>query len=213
MKNLRKKLAWILIFLAVGLSLFIYIKGRGSFVYEGKNGNYKFDVTKIDTVVFYRPHIVYDGKEYVYAFRNKPSRLESLEMEDSILKYLDRPLGLKDVYITKDINLSTLTNGSVSLVTAPMATILGKSDAGLYKVGVRVAFTEYHAGQPTASLVDCSTVNLNSNVNKTSAVILIKLGEENRVYSDGECIVVEGKDTNGLIKAGEKFAYALIGVF
>src|SRR3989338_390124 len=209
----KKFLAYVLILIAVVLIFLGYVKGRGSFVYEGKNGDYKFTVEKIEGFEIYRPHMVYEGNEYVYAFRNKPQKLENLYLEENILKHLNRPAGLEQVFITKDINLSELTNNSVSLVTAPMASILGKNDYSIYHVSIRVAFTQFHAGQPIASVVDCSTVNLNSNANQTSAVILLKLGNENRVYSDGECIVVEGKDTDGLIKAGEKFAYALIGVF
>ena len=100
----------------------------------------------------------------------------------------------------------------MSLVTAPMASVFGKNEYGLYKTNIRVAFTEFHGAQP-APVVDCSTVNLNGNVNRTIAVIYLKLGDENRIYSDGDCIIIEGKNTEGLIKSGEKFAYALLGVF
>ena len=210
--KIKKTIAWILIIVAIIALFMIYLKDRESFVYHGKNGDYKFDVEEVESIKIYRPHVFYEDKEYIYAFRNKPQKLESLEFEEGILENLNRPEGLEDVFITKNVNLSSLTNGSVSLVTAPMATILGRSESGLYKKSIRVAFTEFHGAQP-APVVDCSTVNLNQDINRTSAVILLKLGEENRVYSDGDCIIVEGKDTDGLIKSGEKFAYALIGVF
>ncbi|MEK7060956.1 MAG: hypothetical protein AAB931_00365, partial [Patescibacteria group bacterium] len=53
----------------------------------------------------------------------------------------------------------------------------------------------------------CSTME-NSKVSNTGAVILLKLGEENKVYSEGECIVIEGKNTDGLIKSGEKLEFS-----
>lgn len=211
--KLEKKIALVIVFFVIILFAVLHFRNSGSFIYHGKNGDFKFDVSKIEKINIYSPHVNYNGKEYVYAFRNKPQKLESLEFDQKVIDNLNRPDGLVDVYITKDINLSELTNASVSLVTAPMASILGKADYGIYKKNVRVAFTQFHAGQPTAPAVDCSTVNLNGNVNRTSAVIFLKLGEQNRVYSDGECIVIEGKNTDGLIKAGEKFAYSLIGVF
>ncbi len=216
MMNRRKielLIAWIVIF-AVIISFFV-IRARSShsFTYQGKNAEYKFDVQQIGVVTFYRPHVVFNGKEYVYAFRNKPQDLKDISLEEGLENKLNRPKGLQDLYVTKDVNLTTLTSGSVSVIVAPMITILGKTDAGLYQIRVTSAYTSFHAGEPIAPVVDCSTVNLNAKVNKTIGVVLVKLGNENKVYSDGDCIVVEGKDTDGLVKSAEKFAYNLIGVF
>ena len=204
----------LLIIVAVIISfVFIIIKDKKNFVYTGKSGNYNFDVEQIGSVTFYRPHVFVNGKEYIYAFRNKPNDVKNIDLEDNLIDKLNRPEGLKDLYITKEVNLSENIEGSVNIVTAPMVSILGRSDFGIYKVRITSAYTSFHAGEPVAPIVDCSTVNYNKNINMSVGVVYLKLGNENKIYSDGDCIVIEGKDKDGLIKSGEKFAYSLIGVF
>ncbi len=215
MADKRKFEIWfaiLIIFLVVVAFLVIKVRDK-TFTYKGKSGEYNFDIVQIGTVTFYKPHVFYESKEYVYAFRNKPQDLVGISLEENIASKLNRPKGLKDLYVTKDINLSSQIQNSVSIVVAPLLSILGRNEYGIYKTRITNAYTSYHAGDPVAPVVDCTTVNLNAKVNKTVGVISIRLGEENRVYSDGECIVIEGKDTDGLIKSGEKFAYHLIGVF
>ena len=56
-------------------------------------------------------------------------------------------------------------------------------------------------------IITCNTVN------ETVSVIYLTLGTENKVYSEKDCIIVEGKDTEGLTLAANKFAYYLLGVF
>src|SRR3989338_6237503 len=217
MKMNKRKIELIIAFLIiiiVTISLFIiFKKDSQDFVYKGEKGEYKFDIQQIGTVTFYRPHVFVGGKEYIYAFRNKPQNLEELPLESGILNKLNRQGGLKELYITKDVNLSSQIEGNVNIVTAPMASILGKTDFGIYRIRVNSAYTSFHSGEPVAPTVDCSTVNYNGKVNKTVGVVYLKLGNDNKIYSEGDCIIIEGKDSDGLIKAGEKFAYHLIGVF
>lgn len=216
MVNKRKfevLVAWIIVLAVIVSFIILKVRTADTFTYEGKKGIFKFDIEQIGSVTFFRPHVLYKGKEYIYAFRNKPQDLEDISLEEGIANKLNRLGGLKDLYITKDVNLSSQIQGSVSIVVAPMISILGRSDFGIYKARVTSAYTSHHAGEPVAPIVDCTTVNLNEKVNKTSGVILVRLGEDNRIYSDGDCVIVEGKDTDGLIKSGEKFGYHLIGVF
>ena len=212
-RKLEIIVAWLIILAVIVSFIVIKIKNSDTFTYESKKGIIKFDIQQIGSVTFFRPHVFYKGKEYIYAFRNKPQDLEDIPLEEGIANKLNRPEGLKDLYITKDVDLSGKIKGSVSIVVAPMISILGRSDFGIYKARVTSAYISHHAGEPVAPEVDCSTVNLNEKVNKTSAVILVKLGEQNRIYSEGDCVVIEGKNTDGLIKSGEKFGYHLIGVF
>ena len=100
MKDLNKKLGWAILLVVLILFFVLYLMGRSSFTYEGKNGDYKFTVEKVESVIIYRPHVFYENKEYVYAFRNKPQRLEGISMEEDILNHLERPGGLKEVFIT-----------------------------------------------------------------------------------------------------------------
>jgi len=51
------------------------------------------------------------------------------------------------------------------------------------------------------------------DANENIGVIYLDLGEENKVYSKGNCIILEGINDKGLLLASEKFAYHLIGVF
>ena len=212
-RKLELIIAGIVILVTVASIIFISAKNTREFVYEGEKGNIKFTTQQIGSVKFFMPHVFVDGREHIYNFRNKPHDLEDIPLEANLIYKLNRPGGIKDLFITKDINLSDQIGGKVSISIAPLLSILGRSDSGIYRVRITNTYTDHNPGDPIASVVDCSTVNLNTKINKTIAVIYLKLEDENRIYSDGDCIVIEGKNTDGLIKSGEKFAYHLIGIF
>src|SRR3989344_8386169 len=135
-RKLELLIAWIVVLIVIVSLVFIIARNNREFVYSGKTGNIQFTSQQIGSVTFFMPHVFVNGQEYVYNFRNKPQDLDDILLEDNIIPKLNRPNGLKDLYITKDINLSNQMGGKVSISIAPLLSILGKGDAGLYKVRI-----------------------------------------------------------------------------
>ena len=161
---------------------------------------------------FYRPHIIFSGKEYIYAFRNKPQDLETLPMNGDFESILKRPQ-IERVFITRDLNLSALTNEDVSIAIAPLDDILNtKKPTSIYNLQFDREFTEFGEENTKNRIIDCDTAN--HNIKKhLYLVIYMKLGDSDKVYNNGDCIIIQGKDSKGLIKSSEKLAYYLLGIF
>src|SRR3989344_8166497 len=141
-----------------------------------------------------------------YNFRNKPEDLEELYLEEGVIDKLNRPKGLNLIYVTRDPDLGNKTDNDVLIAAAGFEPILGTHDYSMYQVRIRNAYTKRI--YPNTPKIDCR------DVSATDAVILMKLGEEERVYTnENECIIIEGTDGKSLIRSAEKFGYHLIGVF
>ncbi len=197
--------------LIIGYSVF-KIATQNSFVYNGRSSQYKFTIEKAGSVIVYRPHVFINNQEYIYAFRNKPQQLEELKIEGDLGPILKRP-ALTTVYVTRDLNVSALTGDSASIAVAPLDAILNKiRESSIYKLEFRREFTEKSLDNPGKIPVDCDTAN-KSIIKHKLLVIYIRLAEENKIRIDDNCIIVEGKDADGMIKSAEKLGYYLLGVF
>lgn len=174
--------------------------------YQGKNGEYRIDVRTVGNITIYSPHVKRYNVEYIYNFRNRPEDLEDLYLEESIIDKLNRPKGLNLIYVTRDPDLGNKTDNDVLIAAAGFEPILGTYDYSMYQVRIRNTYTKRI--DPKIPKIDCR------DVSATDAIILLKLGEEERVYTDeNECIIIEGTDGKSLIRSAEKFGYSLIGVF
>ena len=173
--------------------------------YKSKNGEYRIDVTQIENITIYSPHVKRYNTEYIYRFRNKPEDLENLDLEEGIMNKLNRPSGLNLIYVTRDQDLNEKADNNVILAVAAFEPILGNEDYGLYQVKIKNVYTTQAKDIPA---VTCK------GVSATDAVIYLKIGNETRVYSeDNGCVIIQGRNGDELIKAAEKFGYHLIGMF
>lgn len=179
-----------------------------SYDYQGEKGIYKIDKNKVFNIEVYSIHVTADGMEYIYSFRNHPSDLGEVSLEPNLIEKLNRPEGVKNLYVTRDLNLGEKTNHYDVVAASTFEQILGTGKAGLYRLNLKNAYTNYKEGFPE---ITCNDV---ANDNHT-AVIYLRLGSGNKVYSNKnyDCVIIEGKDADGLIKAGERFGYYLLGVF
>ena len=110
----------------------------------------------------------------------------------------------KLIFATQNIETANKTQQQSFLGMMEVVRILGMADEGIYQLAVKSAFIEDYNNNAIASCGD---------VGKNTGVMYFKLGEENRIYTDNGCIVIEGKDAEGLMKSSEKFAYHLLKVF
>ena len=175
------------------------------YTYEGKKGEYRIDVSKIGNVTIYSAHVEKGNIEYIYHFRNKPEELKNIYLEDNLLDKINRPKGVRNVYVTRDIEINKQTDNNVIIAGAAFEAILGTADYSLYQIPLKNAYTTRE---------DTKTPKITcKNVSPVDAVIYMKLANETKVYSENDCIIVQGIDSNTLIKAGEKLGYYLIGIY
>ena len=82
--------------------------------------------------------------------------------------------------------------------------ILGKVDQNLRILGYTTNLACINEQNcPDIPIVDCSN---NQNV------LLIKIGNTNRIYKQDGCLFVEGEDIIGVSKSSDKFIYSITGV-
>ncbi len=188
------------LFYNIGRSL-----GSNKYNYQGKNGEFQIDKEKISNTDIYYTHVFVNGQEYIYPFRNHPEDLEDVYLEENLQEKLNRPEGTKFLYITRDLDLGNNTKNYDVVAAAAFEQILGTGNVGLYRINLLNTYTKKY--RDDIPKVTCSSVD------DGIAVIYLRLASETKVYSEGDCIVVQGEDADDLIKAGEKFGYYLIGVF
>ena len=52
-----------------------------------------------------------------------------------------------------------------------------------------------------------------NDVRDHQGVILLKIGENNRIYSDNGCIILEAKSNKDLIRVSDRLILDILGVF
>lgn len=202
---------WIGVCVVIGIVLLILVAfwvkviyNLNSLDYEGKNGDYDITKSRVGNVIFYHISVFVDEHEYIYSFRNHPKDLEDVPLENNLQAYLNRPNKTDVVYFTVDYGLSEMTRAGSVLAGISFSQILD-GDFAIYNIPVRSGYTSYVRDE--VPVVDCG------NVSSSVAVIYMKLGNESKIYSENECIIIQGRGEEGIIRAGEKFAYYLLGVF
>lgn len=202
---------WVFVVIAIFLVLTLlaaywikYFSNEDYYNYDGKGGEYHIIKSKVGEVIFYSISVMANEKEYIYPFRNHPSNLEDIYMEPDLFDKLVRPKGTRTVFVTRDAELNNVTNGDSVLAAVAFEQILTGNFA-IYDMNLTNTYTIKFSDD--LSVINC--VDTNDYI----AVVYLKLGDETKIYSEGDCVIIQGRGGNGLIMAGEKFAYYLLGVF
>ena len=186
-----------------------YREHQHYFIYKGANGDYRIESHTIGNVTDYYVYALSENKLYLTPLRKTPQDVQNISLEPNLLDKINRPKGVQRVYITQDYETANATGQLSIIALQDIGKILGKASYGIYKLNVQGAFTHSTARSRDLDVPEISC----ANVNETVSVIYLTLGQENKVYSDKDCIIVEGKDADGLTLAANKFAYYLLGVF
>ncbi|MBS3152139.1 hypothetical protein J4230_01880 [Candidatus Woesearchaeota archaeon] len=210
-KKVEKKTLWVALVIFVVLILIILVGyfvrvylSNGYYNYEGKNGEYKIWKSKVGSVIFYHVSVFQEDQEYIYSFRNHPKDLEEIYLEPGLISELNRPKGIRKLYVTQDVELANMTDADSVLGIAAFEQML-TGNFGIYNLDISNVYNTSFENKTLP--ITCA------NVTNNIAVVYIKVGDETKVYSQYGCIIIEGRGGNGIIKAGEKFAYNLLGVF
>lgn len=180
------------------------------FVYNGFVVS-RFRIPSAPDVVFHSVDLSVGNKLYNVPFRNNPQDLEDIrvtgldgiawltEVEESN----NYDILADNVFITFD---PTQLDGSDTIIAGgTLVRAFGSGQGGIYHKQVSGAFTKAINGSST-QVVTCD------DASQEQGVVMLRLGEEDRVYTINDCILVEGITYDGLIMSSEKLLLTLLGV-
>jgi len=198
----------LLILFSIGFIVYRNYLGvmKDTYTYEGANGEmYTFQRFMLENNTFHaiRVYAEVNGKtkEYKYPLHYGPYELEDLPMESN----LDEKILKNWIYLTQDPELVNKSNGRSMTAVLEIGRITGTADYGLYQINTQAAYIK--EGIANVPVKTCKDVS-----NKVG-VIEVRMGGKDAVYSENGCVIVEGKDEQGLIKAADKLTLHLLGVF
>ncbi|MFH0875922.1 MAG: hypothetical protein V1859_08340 [archaeon] len=165
-----------------------------SLMYNG----YKFD--KINSLWYSVADVDWLGKKTSYSvyFYYSPKETENISIEPknigTLLKLGDRP--------TVIISVEPTLDSKAVIAGTEISKILGK----MFYINVKAALSVPE--KPGAPVADCS------NATNETHVVLIKYGQETKIYQkDNEgCIIIEAPNGPEFIRAADRLAYNLLGI-
>ena len=165
---------------------------------KSKNYNYNsFDIieAKKENVIFYLTKLYINNNPNPTYLRTRydPKKLKDIPVENIKDKVIGKQLGY--ISINPDENLSEKAVVAALELDSVIDTIL--------KIPLNSAYTKEYKN---------NTIKTCNDANKTEAVIILTLGNDNKVFSNNECVVVQATDEDNLIKAADRFGFYLLGV-
>ncbi len=183
--------------LLVVFTAFIFFRERsivGAVIFD-YNG---FDIEKVESGVIpmYKIKIfINNGQDHYYiTMRHDPRTLEDIELESNLKEKILK----KELFITMEPNATGLS----VIAGTELSKILGSPF--LFNIPTHGALLR-DAGN-NAPVKTCR------DVNETTAIIKFQIGEENRVYSEGDCVIVEAGDELNLTRVADRLSLTVLGV-
>ena len=206
----EKKLSaifYILIFVTVAMIAFAAISFKkpilsDRYIYTSPSGEqFEFFRSNLGEITQHvlTAYVVDDAGKHQYdvPFINDPYSLEDIPVTDNIKNKL---LNKQGIYVTIDPN----ANSKAVLAAVEITRVIGTNDYGVFKIPTQAAvISQTNTSYP---VITCNNANLQTGV------IYLKVEDETKIYSSNECVIVEGKDYDELIKAADKLTLHLLGV-
>ncbi|MFC1685971.1 hypothetical protein ACFLZZ_03035 [Nanoarchaeota archaeon] len=186
----------VLVLLLLVGSFFISVKISEKWINDSKSfeyGRYVVFKTKIGGVDFYAlPIKLVDHELFWLKLRGDPREIESVEsnIEEGIFG------GTNKVWLT--------TNPSYDANAVIAGAEIAKFTQG---IGISTSAAFVVSGYNETLQKNCEDSNIGEKV------VDLRLGNQTRVYSEGYCIIVEGKDDEEIIDAADKFVYEWLDRF
>jgi hypothetical protein len=183
-----------------GLSLYREDKGAqlpdDSFYFTADNGREYLFAEDGGTFIAYLP--MSSGQYYTMGFRVDPRELDGKSID---LVTVNATYAAKSIYLTVNPFDSPAKVGVAKLE-------LARSISLMNPVKLTDAFIK--DSDPIDPDVPLKTCN-----DSTADILVIefKLGNQDKVYLNGDCIVVEGKTADSLIEMSDRLGYALVGIY
>jgi len=200
---------WALVILIIVVGIWIVYEkvsqkqaGRPYTVYNG----YVIYEDKDEKSLRYRVEAVAnDGKKYIHYFKKYPEDLLNLSYENGLKEKilysdLDNSAKKNKIYFSYDPDM----DGNEILAAGTLVQILGINDAGVYNIPTVISVTK-DSGNPDFPIKTCE------DATDEIGVIELKYGEP-RIYSEGDCVIVQGNNREEFINMNDLLSYILLGV-
>lgn len=216
MKKIKLIMVLVILILIFIVSLFMFRSNQTQdndvYFYDGRIDKYSFQIVRINDTILHliKVYTIEEGIEHekLIPFDYEPKELENIYLEANIYeKVLGRNVAKNALYITQDPKLSNITNRDSFIAVLDIVKVTGAAEYGVFKMLTKAAYTYDDNSSKLAEFIDCRYAN------SKIGIILLKLGEENKIYSEGECVVLEAKNGKDLRKVSTKLVYHLLGVF
>ncbi len=197
------KILYILMGLLVIFAAFIFVNQKYGFIgnkYEWNNGGTTFTVykTKLEKVNFYRIPIFFEGGDEYYplTLRYGPREVDDIPVEGS-------PKGImaddSKVLFTVDPTPEYTVRTAIGMKEVEEILV------SKYFYGKQVVFaaTEAYMDKEEVTCDDASS---------SSSVVWFRLGDSNRVFAEGECVIVQGTTEEDIVRASDRLVLHLLGI-
>ncbi len=166
--------------------------------------NYVIYENKDQNSLRYNVEVIADGKKYIHIFKKYPTDLLELNYEKNLrekILYQDDGISKKEkIYLSFNPNME----GADLLASGTLVQILGTSNAGIYKIPVVLSFSEEN---------DNLDFPLKTCEDATSEIGVIELRYgEPKLYSEGECVIIQGNTREDFINMNDLLSYIILGV-
>ncbi|AJF62628.1 MAG: hypothetical protein QT11_C0001G0485 [archaeon GW2011_AR20] len=201
-------LIYVLIAVTIALIIFAVINFKkpilsNKYVYTSPSGEqFQFFKSEIGNIT---QHIV-----TIYAI-DKQNNKHQVD-----IPIISDPYSIEDIPILNEVKTKILDKDGVYITLDPYGSsksvlaaieinrVLGTNDYGVFKIPTQSA--TYKPTNTTFPYITCT------DATKQIGVIYLLVENKTRIASLGECVVVEGKDYDDLIKAADKLTLHLLGV-
>lgn len=143
--------------------------------------------------------------KYSHYFKYYPTDLLNLSYEndaESKILYKDMVSGAKKDKIYFSYNPKM--DGVEILTAGTLIQILGNSNAGIFRIPVVISVSE-DSGNNDFPIKTCD------DATKDVGIILMKYGD-GKIYSQGDCVIVQGSNLEEFKKLNDLLSYKLLGV-
>ncbi|MDD5331686.1 MAG: hypothetical protein PHE43_02595 [Candidatus Nanoarchaeia archaeon] len=181
----------VLILALLGYSLYSIMLSKYKFKYEG------FNIEKIADQGYegYRTEIYINGAEEPFYINSRyaPGDVEDIPFEQGLKQKIN---GKNPIYVT--IDPTQQLTGKTTIAALNINNMIEQ----VFRVEVKSALTQDVRNNMT--IKNCE--------NKEDAVIWLKLGDSNRIYSQDLCIIIEGRTQDDLVKGADLFDFVLLDI-
>ncbi len=214
--NEQKKINIVLIALFAILIIAIFVialdptKKSNQFVYNGFVVS-RFRLPSAPEIVFHGIDFYVGNQQYNIPIRNNPEDIESISASglsnvawlQSSKESSNYDILADKVFITFDPD--KLIGADVIIAGGEIIRVLGSGSGGVFKKQVSGAFTHAVNGSST-QVKECK------DADKATGIIMLVLGDENKVYAQDDCVILEGQTYFDLIRSADRFLLAILGV-
>ena len=174
------------------------IEGKESAINYAYNG---FSFVKVETLWY--TEISAKGNIYNIPFRFGPRDVEHIPVD---MNNFVSALNAERVFLTMDPELTS----RVAIAAIEIGRVLGNK-YDLLNMPVKSALTKI----PEGGIQDYNETLIKTceDATEVEAVFLFISGNETKIYEENNCVVIQGVTDEDIIKASDRLAYGIIGVF